>query len=87
MTNTTLPDEVLQRDAMGRVRTALDARREALLEEFEGSGVSAKEFAALVGVTCQTFASWVQGAGARRSASIRPWRGRRRHRCAGGRRW
>ena len=80
MTNTTLPDEVLQRDALGR------ARREALVEEFEKSGVSAKKFAALVGVNCQTFASRVQ---ARRKAlgSLRPWRGRRRHRCAGGRRW
>ena len=46
MTNTTLPDEVLKRDA--------------LVEEFEKSGVSAKKFAALFGVNYQTFASWVQ---------------------------
>ena len=59
MTNTTLPDEVLQRDALGRVRTPR-ARREALMEEFERSGVSAKKFAALLGVNYQTFASWVQ---------------------------
>ena len=59
MTHTTLPDEVLQRDALGRVRTPR-ARREAVLEEFEKNGVSAKKFAALVGVNCQTFASWVQ---------------------------
>ena len=59
MTNTTLPDEVLKRDALGRVRTPR-ARREALLEEFEKSGVSAKKFAALVGVNYQTFALWVQ---------------------------
>lgn len=64
MTNTTLPDEVLKRDAMGRVRTPR-VRREALVEEFEKSGVSAKKFAALVGVNYQTFASWVQ---ARRKA-------------------
>ena len=64
MTNTTLPDEVLKRDALGRVRTPR-ARREALVEQFERSGVSAKKFAALVGVNYQTFASWVQ---ARRKA-------------------
>ena len=59
MTHTTLPDEVLKRDALGRVRTPR-ARREALLVEFEKSGVSAKQFAALLGVNYQTFASWVQ---------------------------
>ena len=59
MTHTTLPDEVLKRDALGRVRTPR-ARREALMEEFEKSGVSAKKFAALLGVNYQTFASWVQ---------------------------
>lgn len=64
MTNTTLPDELLKSDALGRVRTPR-ARREALVEEFEKSGVSAKKFAALVSVNYQTFASWVQ---ARRKA-------------------
>ena len=59
MTQTTLPDEMLKRDALGRVRTPR-VRREALLLEFEKSGVSAKQFAALVGVNYQTFASWVQ---------------------------
>jgi len=64
MTNTTLPDEILKRDGLGRVRTPR-ARREALAEEFAKSGVSAQKFAALVGVNYQTFASWVQ---ARRKA-------------------
>ena len=59
MTNTTLPDEILKTDVMGRVRTP-PARREALLEEFARSGVSGKKFAALVGINYQTFASWVQ---------------------------
>ena len=59
MTPTTLPDEILKTDALGRVRTP-QARREALLVEFERSGVSGKKFAALVGVNYQTFASWVQ---------------------------
>ena len=59
MTNTTLPDEVLKADVLGRVKTP-PQRREALLEEFERSGVSGKKFAALVGINYQTFASWVQ---------------------------
>ena len=59
MTNTTLPDEILKTDVMGRVRTP-PARREALLEEFARSGVSGKKFAALKGMNYQTFASWVQ---------------------------
>ena len=41
MTNTTVPDEVLKTDVLGRVHTPR-ARREALLEEFERSGVSGK---------------------------------------------
>ena len=59
MTHTTLPDEILKTDVLGRVRTP-KARREALLAEFGRSGVSGKKFAALVGVNYQTFASWVQ---------------------------
>lgn len=59
MTNTALADEVLKSDTLGRVQTP-KARREALLEEFERSGVSGKKFAAMVGVNYQTFASWVQ---------------------------
>ena len=59
MTNTTFADEVLKSDTLGRVHTP-KARREALLEEFERSGVSGKKFAAMVGVNYQTFASWVQ---------------------------
>ena len=49
----------MKTDVLGRVRTP-KARREALLEEFERSGLSGKKFAALVGVKYQTFASWVQ---------------------------
>ena len=54
-----MPDEILKREALGRVRTPR-GRREALVEEFAKSGVSAKQFAALLGVNYQTFASWVQ---------------------------
>ena len=53
------PAKFLKTDVNGRVRTPR-ARREALLEEFERSGVSAAQFAALVGVKYPTFASWVQ---------------------------
>jgi hypothetical protein len=59
MTNTTLPNEVLKTDVLGRVKTPR-ARQEALLDEFERSGVSGKKFAALIGVNYQTFASWAQ---------------------------
>jgi hypothetical protein len=31
-----------------------------LLKEFAGSGLSARKFAAMVGVRCSTFAHWVQ---------------------------
>lgn len=59
MTNTMLPDELLKSDVMGRVRTPPD-RREALLDEFERSGLTGQKFATLVGVKYQTFASWIQ---------------------------
>jgi hypothetical protein len=49
---------LLKRDVRGRVRTPV-ARREALLDEFELSGVGGPKFAALVGVKYQTFAGWV----------------------------
>ena len=74
MTPTTLPDEILTTDAMGRVRTP-KARREALLAEFERSGVSGKKFAALVGVNYQTFASWVQQGRRQRGKEPSPAKG------------
>ncbi len=55
----TLPDEVLQTDALGRVRIK-KARREALLDEFERGGTSGQAFAKAVGINYQTFASWIQ---------------------------
>lgn len=53
------PVKLLKTDVNGRVRTPR-ARREALLDEFERTGSSAAQFAALVGVKYPTFASWVQ---------------------------
>ena len=52
-------EQLLKVDVSGRVWTSRE-RREALLDEFERSGTSAAQFAALVGVKYPTFASWVQ---------------------------
>ena len=46
---------LLKQDVRGRVRTPRK-RREALLDEFERSGLSGPKFAALVGVKYQTLA-------------------------------
>src|SRR5712671_2986033 len=59
-TTPTLPaTEVLKQDRRGRVRTPVD-RREALLDEFERSGVSGAEFARLAGLKYSSFQNWVQ---------------------------
>ena len=60
MTSTPLLEErVLKTDVLGRVRTPPE-RREALLDEFEKSGMSGAQFATFVGVKYQTLANWVQ---------------------------
>jgi alpha-beta hydrolase superfamily lysophospholipase len=51
--------ELLKTDVRGRVRVP-DERREALLNEFEKSGLSGPKFAMVIGVKYQTFAWWVQ---------------------------
>jgi hypothetical protein len=58
MTSTKEEPELLKSDTRGRVRTPL-ARQEALLDEFEQSGLSGAKFAALAGIKYPTFASWV----------------------------
>jgi len=50
---------ILKTDSRGLVRTPPE-RREALVAEFERSGLSATKFSAMVGVRYQTFATWVQ---------------------------
>ncbi len=50
---------MLKTDVLGRVKTSV-RQREAMLDEFERSGLSGTKFAAVVGVKYQTFASWVQ---------------------------
>ena len=52
-------DQIVKRDALGRVSTSRE-RREALLDEFERSGLKGAQFARTAGVNYQTFATWVQ---------------------------
>jgi hypothetical protein len=59
MTSTTVTDEVLKQDRRGRVRVPKE-RREALLEEFARSGLSAAVFAQMAGIKYPTFANWLQ---------------------------
>jgi DNA-binding transcriptional regulator/RsmH inhibitor MraZ len=48
--------EVLKTDTRGRVRVPAE-RREALLDEFEKSGMSGAKFARLAGIHYATFAN------------------------------
>ena len=50
---------ILKSDALGRVSTSKE-QREALLDEFERSGLKGAQFARTAGVSYPTFASWVQ---------------------------
>ena len=51
--------EILKQDSLGRVRTPL-AKRQEILTAFDGAGMSAARFAAMVGMNYSTFCSWVQ---------------------------
>jgi hypothetical protein len=50
---------ILKRDALGRV-THTREQREALLDEFERSGMKGRPFARMAGVSYPTFATWIQ---------------------------
>ena len=50
---------ILKRDATGRVSYSLE-QREALLDEFERSGLKGAAFVRTVGISYPTFASWIQ---------------------------
>lgn len=50
---------ILKRDATGRI-SYLPERREALLDEFERSGLKGAAFARAVGISYPTFANWIQ---------------------------
>ena len=55
----TKDQQILKVDEAGRVWTPRELR-EAVLDEFERSGLPATQFAARLGVKYPTFASWVQ---------------------------
>lgn len=57
MTSTNNAVEIFKRDARGHIRVPAK-RREALLDEFERSGMSGAEFARFAGVAYGTFATW-----------------------------
>ena len=50
---------ILKRDATGRVSYSPE-QREALLDEFERSGLKDAAFVRTVGISYQTFANWIQ---------------------------
>ena len=50
---------ILKRDTRGRVRTPVE-RRKALVAEFGRSGLSAMRFAAMAGISYNTFWTWLQ---------------------------
>lgn len=58
MANPELTNGILRTDARGWVHTPAE-RREALLNEFEKSGMSGKKFAPFIGIKHQTFSNWV----------------------------
>jgi len=51
--------KILKRDAVGRVRTSV-RQREALMDQYERSGLTGPKFAEVAGVCYQTFAGWMQ---------------------------
>ncbi|MCH8476168.1 MAG: hypothetical protein LAT55_13180 [Opitutales bacterium] len=59
---------ILKTDTLGRVRMPRE-RREAILDEFESSGMSGQAFAKRIGVKYPTFASWRQQRRRRQSGS------------------
>ena len=64
-------DRVLKVDTAGRVWTPRE-QREAVLDEFERSGLPASKFAAHIRVKYPTFASWVQKRRKRREDGAAP---------------
>ena len=54
----TAQGSLLKLDTRGRVRTSKE-RRQAILAEFDHSGVSGAQFAKLTGLRYSTFAGWV----------------------------
>jgi acetyl esterase/lipase len=67
-TSTTEACQVLPVDTRGRVRVSAQ-RREALLAQFDKSGMTGKRFAAWAGINYQTLCGWLQR---RRKAGSQP---------------
>jgi transposase-like protein len=57
-TNQTEANLILKSDALGRVRTSPE-RKEALLAEYQRSGMTAAAFSRWCGIKYSTFAAWV----------------------------
>jgi hypothetical protein len=79
MTSMTLPKTgaqsskagLLRLDTRGRARTGRE-RREALLAQFDRSGLSGARFARMAGIKYQTFAGWLHQRRARAADAKRP---------------
>lgn len=54
-----LDGQILKRDTAGRIRTPRE-RRDAILKEFDQSGMSGQKFAKWAGIKYTTFANWLQ---------------------------
>src|SRR5450631_4320168 len=59
MTSTMGQDQIVKMDRIGRIKTPRE-RREALLGEFDQSGMSGQQFAKWAGIKYGTFITWVQ---------------------------
>ena len=71
MTHTTLSDQILIQDSLGRVRTPR-RRQELLLEAYERSRMSGMAFAEQHGIKYTTLASWIQKKKKRAMAGQKP---------------
>jgi DNA-binding transcriptional regulator YiaG len=62
--------KILKRDAAGRVHVSAE-QRQAVLAQFERSGLSGPQFARVAGIAYQTFATWRRRQGGFEGASTR----------------
>jgi transposase len=62
-------DQIVKVDRIGRIKTPRE-RREALLAEFDKSGMSGQQFAKWAGIKYGTFITWVQKR--RRKSGVTP---------------
>jgi len=56
---TTTIERIVKQNKLGRYRTSR-VQREAMLAEYDGSGMSGPEYAEYIGVKYPTFATWLQ---------------------------